>query len=221
MLVDWVLEMGVPKERVTLAPAFLPPSPQEVDESNLSESLRDFLATHDPVIANHAAFGVFMNGVHVYSLDMVCELVLAVRQKYPNAGICTFVGFDSDSAHRAEVLHRRKVLGLERDWMIVEQSHAAVAAFARSDLFVRPTTTDGDSISIRECLSLGVPVVASDVVWRPPGCTVFRNRDMADFARAVLDVLGDLPKYQKQVGAVPTVCHAEAVRDVYRQVLGL
>ena len=36
-----------------------------------------------------------------------------------------------------------------------------------TDVLLKPTNTDGDAISVREALYLGVPVVASDVVERP------------------------------------------------------
>jgi glycosyltransferase involved in cell wall biosynthesis len=39
-------------------------------------------------------------------------------------------------------------------------------------IFLRPTLTDGDALSIREAMAAGVPVLASDVVRRPTGVTV-------------------------------------------------
>src|SRR5437870_2642764 len=49
-----------------------------------------------------------------------------------------------------------------------------LALMARSDVFVRPTLMDGDSISVREALALGVPVVASNVGTRPEGTQLFQ-----------------------------------------------
>ena len=42
-------------------------------------------------------------------------------------------------------------------------------ALRRATLYLRPTLTDGDAVSIREAIAAGVPVLASDVVARPPG----------------------------------------------------
>jgi glycosyltransferase involved in cell wall biosynthesis len=50
------------------------------------------------------------------------------------------------------------------------------------DLFVRPTRADGDSISVREALGLGVRVLASDVGQRPPGVVRFSVGDPASLA---------------------------------------
>jgi glycosyltransferase involved in cell wall biosynthesis len=41
-------------------------------------------------------------------------------------------------------------------------------AFDHQVVYLRPTRTDGDAVSVREALDAAVPVVASDVVWRPP-----------------------------------------------------
>src|SRR5262249_2580140 len=42
-------------------------------------------------------------------------------------------------------------------------------AIAESDLFLRTTLYDGDSISVREALLIGTPVIATDNGMRPGG----------------------------------------------------
>ena len=58
-------------------------------------------------------------------------------------------------------------------------------------VFVRPTYTDGDSISVREALALRVPVVASDAAYRPQGVLRFTAGNADDFVKKLLRVLGD------------------------------
>lgn len=65
-------------------------------------------------------------------------------------------------------------------------SHAAaLGLISQADVFVRPTLADGDSLSVREALSLGVRVVASAVGNRPREATLFRAGDPADLVRAI------------------------------------
>jgi glycosyltransferase involved in cell wall biosynthesis len=63
-----------------------------------------------------------------------------------------------------------------------------LALMARSDVFVRPTFRDGDSISVREATSLGVPVVASNVGTRPQGTFLFEAGDVDGLVRQLEQV---------------------------------
>ena len=52
---------------------------------------------------------------------------------------------------------------------------------ATLDAYLRPTSTDGNSVAVLEALAEGVPVIASDIVPRPHGVRLFRFKDAADF----------------------------------------
>ena len=67
------------------------------------------------------------------------------------------------------------------------------------DLFLRPTSSDGDAVSVREALSLGVPVVASDCVPRPPGAVTYRTGDVADLFNKVEEVLAAMSSYRRRI----------------------
>lgn len=57
------------------------------------------------------------------------------------------------------------------------------------DLFMRLTATDGNSVSILESLFYRCPVVASDVVPRPDGVSLYKYQDFEDLKLTVLEVL--------------------------------
>lgn len=71
-------------------------------------------------------------------------------------------------------------------------SHETFMTLLRTcDVYLRPTTEDGDSVTIREALKLGIPVVATDVVARPDGVHLFRWGDGHGMRAAILaDDLG-------------------------------
>jgi glycosyltransferase involved in cell wall biosynthesis len=56
---------------------------------------------------------------------------------------------------------------------------------AAADVFVRPTRADGDALSVREALSLGVRTVASDAAPRPAAAFTFPTGDDHALAAAV------------------------------------
>ena len=84
-----------------------------------------------------------------------------------------------------------------------------------SDLVVRPTNTDGDSLSIREAIFLGKPVITSDVVERPDGSILHRNRDVDDFEEKIIETLNSIKPEQNLHGSH----HDSAYSAFYKRLL--
>ena len=61
--------------------------------------------------------------------------------------------------------------------------------FRKVDLMIRPTTSDGDAISVREALFFNCPVIASDVTSRPKDVIIFKNRDIMDLYKKCREIL--------------------------------
>ena len=69
--------------------------------------------------------------------------------------------------------------------MIITKKIPFYPVLKSGNIFVRPTNTDGDSVSLREALHYGMPTVASDAVPRPEGTILFRNRDLQSMVSAI------------------------------------
>ncbi len=61
----------------------------------------------------------------------------------------------------------------------------ALAVLQRAHVFLRTTTYDGDALSVREALALGVPVVATRTALRPDGVQLVNVGDLAAVDAAV------------------------------------
>jgi glycosyltransferase involved in cell wall biosynthesis len=81
----------------------------------------------------------------------------------------------------------------------------------RADVFVRATRSDGDSLSVRECLAFGTPVVASDCVKRPEGVLLFRCNDENDLAEKLTMAL----RYGRVIH--PQQDFSMAIFDIYKK----
>lgn len=184
-LADWLQSIGIEGKRVHVMHAFLPPTEDQLDERNIPRSLRCFIAEHTPVIGSQGWFGETRAGRDVYALELLARMIGRIRKQYPDAGLYTVVSGTQDPECREKILRLRDELGLGGCWEIVEEPFHAVAVYQCSDLFVRPTITDGDSVSVRECLALGTPVVASDAVERPKECLLFTSEDLESLLGAV------------------------------------
>lgn len=218
-LKEWLVSIGLNESRMTVSPAFIPPSKDEIDIQTLPVGAAEFLASHTPIIGTHGWFGNFVDGVHVYSFDMIVELIQRLLAILPEAGFYTTISGTYDKQHRADVYNQRKNLLLEEKWLIIEDNINAVPLYSRTSLFVRPTITDGDSVSIRECLFLGVPVVASDAVKRPEGCVIFKNRDGEALLEAVVSSLENIDSMREKIKNIEYPDPSDSVVSVYRSAL--
>jgi glycosyltransferase involved in cell wall biosynthesis len=91
---------------------------------------------------------------------------------------------------------------------------AALGVMAQSDVFVRPTRADGDAVSVREALALGVRVVASDASPRPASVTLFRAGEAPSLACAIEKALAAPPPPPSVESGFP------AIAEVYRRAFG-
>lgn len=82
-----------------------------------------------------------------------------------------------------------------------------------SDAFIRNTTADGVSLSVHEARELGIPVLASAAVERPPFCSIFRN-----FSES--DLMVKLEEAQRLI-ALPGAASdtAAELMELYREVV--
>jgi hypothetical protein len=110
---------------------------------------------------------------------------------YPGAGLVLHVAViePGDAPRRAAIEERARALGVAEHLCLVAGSRPFGPTLVRAAAMVRPTVTDGDAVSVREALWLGIPVVASDCVARPPGTRVVPARDLDAIGRELLAAL--------------------------------
>jgi len=167
--------LRMPDDRLSVIPAFLGgvAGPLGEDDERMLKALRPLLS----VVAGTGP---------EYGLPALLEALGRLRESYPEIG-CVVLGTDG-AAGTAAVTAR---LGLsDRVRFLGPVPHErCLGLVARSTVFIRPSLADGDAVSVREALSLDVPVVASDCAPRPPAVTLFRAGDSADLARKLLSLL--------------------------------
>jgi glycogen synthase len=86
----------------------------------------------------------------------------------------------------------------------------------KCNIFIRPTLTDGDSIAVREALSYGLQVIASDSAERPNGCILFRSSDVHDLRKKIMLCLTNLQNRPN----VEVINTGKKLLNVYSTVMG-
>jgi glycosyltransferase involved in cell wall biosynthesis len=162
--------------------------PNELSYANdlhepIPEYLRQFTVEHRPLIVAVGA----MERVH--GMDLLIRAASILRKSFPSLGVIIVAYKSVNAAYKLEIDRIMSDLDLIDSIIFPSVLPDVQAVMKLAGVVVRPTLSDGDSIAIREALSLGVPVVASDVGHRPEGVVQFRSGDYMQLAARINEVL--------------------------------
>lgn len=174
-------------------PAFIAPARPHPDDfaAVYDQTTRDFVESHVPLLVMQGSEGWF-RGEDLYGTDIALEAFARVRVIWPTAGLVVTRPAPVSASylrHLAPFERRLDDGGHLGSVFYLGGGRPLLPLLVRVSVFLRPTADDGDSVSVREALHLGIPVVASDAVPRPAAVTLFHSRDVADLSRAILETL--------------------------------
>lgn len=206
-IVEMFKKFGVRQDSVRLIypHAVTLPSP----ETSMPEALLNFLKSHEPVML---AVGMLEPE---YNLPMQIEVLGLVRERFPQAGLI-MIGSGSLEEELLQLIRARPYAD---DIMLCgDVDHAVtVKVIAQSDLMLRTTMYDGDSISVREALHLGTPVIATDNGMRPEGVDLLSSPDINTLHRAIEKRLAQ--NSSREPNQSPDLENIKAVLELYRELM--
>lgn len=190
-------KLGVPPEHITVIPAFFP-SEDPVCIEKLPPEILKFAATHRPLLTvygmgSQKLYGVgcvgsenSSLGVDRHGFDLSIEAVALVRKKYTQAGLIILVPYNQDEVYFKALCRRAQQLNVQDAilWWVSSLSDTT-SLWALTDVYLRPSITDGDSVAVREALAVGTQVVASDACERPSGVWLFPSRNLSAFVATI------------------------------------
>ncbi|MCC7233214.1 MAG: glycosyltransferase family 4 protein [Bacteroidia bacterium] len=126
----------------------------------------------------------------VYGLDILLD---ALEQTGNRLAGSSLLFCDPNATLGSLYLNRLKKLTAELGiaCFLVKKNSGFIAALKQSNVFIRPTRSDGDALSVREALACGVPVIASDCVARPEGVVLFKTGNSGQLAKTIIEVKQD------------------------------
>lgn len=176
--------LGVSPSKIKVLNPYLPPTDNERLSIELA-SLQRLAAGRRVIAWCGLAVG---ERREIYGLDFFLDTVLRLPDIPEGVFVVIAMG-EVDDVSCLDPRSKRLISELRESVYIVPRGVPFVSLLSAVDVLVRPTTSDGDSVSVREAISLGVPVVASDVVQRPPGCLSFPLFDGDTCGERVLQAL--------------------------------
>jgi glycogen(starch) synthase len=215
-LVELFRRLGVSPERLRLVQPHAPSSQTPSDA--LSPELRRFFDSHEMTLTTVGLLEP------EYDLSLQIEALGRVRERFPQAGLAVI-----GSGSLEEELRKQVAAKPYRDHVLLcgDVPHAVtLRAIAESDLFLRTTLYDGDSISVREALHLRVPVIATDNCMRPPGVHLIPASNVEALASAIERQLSQGNTASREANQAGREQQAtakdeslEAVMNIYRELM--
>jgi len=205
-IIDFLRRLGVRPERARLISpyAFL-----AADGAALPPALENFFASHDPVLTSVGLLEP------EYDLPLQIDALTPVRQKFPKAGLLMIGSGSLESSLRERIAASPSASHI---LLPGDVPHAStMQAMQRSRVMLRTTLYDGDALSVREALQLGIPVIATDNGMRPVGVQLISKSDLPALVVSIEREL-QLPAASNPVTAAEEG-NLQAVLDFYRELL--
>ncbi len=173
------VRFGARPERIrTILPFAVEPPDRSLP---LPALLAAFLSAHSPVLLTVGLLEP------EYDLAMQIDAMAGILERYPGAGLLVVGAGSLEEALRARIAgtpYRDHVL------LYGDMPHAVtLRATLECDLLLRTTLYDGDSVSVREALYIGTPVIATDNGMRPEGVHLVPASDAGRLRDAVCELL--------------------------------
>jgi glycosyltransferase involved in cell wall biosynthesis len=186
------IDLGADPAGVLYAPGFLPPTSTCTDEKLVERDVLLFVEDRSPIIAANGKVA-WHKGQDLYGLDLLVDLVSRLKPDFPDIGLvfCFWAHYPEDEERLLSLIERAEALGVKDSICFNTSPGVFTPILAKSEIFLRPTVTDGDANSIREALALGIPVIASDVVERPDRCLIHKSRDLDSIETLVRECLSN------------------------------
>lgn len=161
-------------KKTELVSAFIPPDiSQEILLSNISQSISKLKDKSKLLFCTNGSNLSFdKNNEEIYGIFELIE-AFSTNLQY---GLV----FSDPSGIYSKVI-KEKNIHLPDNVLVVNVEHSFYRVMQLCDASIRNTTTDGDSLSVKESLYLKRYTFVTDVVSRPVGCILYKKGKFADF----------------------------------------
>lgn len=164
-------------------PAFIAPT----EDKPLPESLLNTLSHYEQTIITNCYGYSLINNKHLYGFDLVISAFQIVCNQNRHSSLLLILldpnGEMSEYVSRLQKEHL--IPGNCKILYICQNDISFSSLIQKSNIVLRATRTDGDSLTVRESLYYGKPVIASDIVWRPNGTILYNTEDYVDLAAKI------------------------------------
>ena len=167
-MVEAIQNVRERQDRIEIVPGFMGLHTRKMID--VPQSIKAFCDAHTPLI------GATVTLEPEYGASLAIQAAQRLLRDHPNLGL-VLLGIGPEGEKQLP------------DYTSIKQhvflsgpvdASVALSVIRQLSLFLRPTYFDGDSLSVREALALGIPVVASNTGLRPKGVVLFEPGQIDD-----------------------------------------
>lgn len=161
--------INIRSDSVHLIGAFIPPQTKKSNSLKQETKIviEKFKSHYNNVFCTNAWNVVFdKDKREIYNGSLLVELFDKLK---------TSALLFSDPVGNYSNFLKNKYGNLPENIHFINYQHDFIDVINYVDAFIRPTTTDGDSLSVHEALYYNKDVIVSDVVDRPTGCILYHD----------------------------------------------
>ncbi|KGM97505.1 hypothetical protein Z968_03010 [Clostridium novyi A str. 4552] len=205
-------------------PAYINPIQNQDDFELIPKDVWNFINKSKFLICGNGAIR-FNNNEDLYGLDMLVNLIKKLRKNNKNVSLLFCVlSVENQSKKEKEYYYyiKEQIIkyNLQNNILLYEVENTEFyPILQKSNLFIRPTNTDGDAVSLREALYFKVPSIASNVVNRPDGIVLFNNRDLDSLYLKVNDVINNYSNYKNKLNNIQMKDNSQSILDIYNKLI--
>jgi glycosyltransferase involved in cell wall biosynthesis len=162
-----------------LLSAYLPPIKKDELPIEITEMLQDVKNKYKFIVVTNAyAKSYDINSDEIYGIDFLIQYFKTMNDY---ALIISDPSGDYIQSYSSQILNFPNI-------KIIGYPHSFIKVLEYADIYIRNTSTDGDSLSIHEAISLGVSVIATDVVDRPENVYLIKRNNLIEFRDVLLSI---------------------------------
>ncbi len=197
--------IGIQK-KIIVIPAYLHAN----DSTELSVGLSNQLSEGTVLFAHcfqRKDNPVLVDGNDLYGFDVVLKAVESIMQSHPDKSLTLFLADPANAMkdfYRPQLTYLQKFSKLKIIFWNDELNFSSALKYC--SILIRATRSEGDAISVREALHVGVPVIASDCVERPDGVVSFQTGNHEALALAIIQqIASPVQKFYPQPDFAPEI----------------
>jgi len=162
-----------------LIPAFIPPKNESKLPKNILLKIK-MLKKENALVFCTNAYNVSFDSHkrEVYSISHLIRLFTTISDR----GLI----ISDPSGEYIKYIKNKKIL-IPKNVVFFSEPHDFIEIIKNTNCFIRATTTDGDSLSVKEALYFNIRVIASDCVPRPNECLLFSINNFDNLKTIILN----------------------------------